>query len=66
MGLFSICYWIGWLFGRLFLYGVLSLIMSLSHIAKIHIILIKQTIFSKKIKKKGDQVSGLLCTRLLN
>ena len=31
---------------------VLSLIMSLSHIAKIHIILIKQTIISKKRKEK--------------
>lgn len=38
--------------------------LSLSHIAKIHIILIKQTIFSKKLKKKGDHVSGLLCPKL--
>ena len=38
--------------------------LSLSHIAKIHIILIKQTIFSKKLKKKGDQVSDLLCLKL--
>ena len=38
--------------------------LSLSHIAKIHIILIKQTIFSKKLKKKGDQVSDLLCPKL--
>ena len=38
--------------------------LSLSHIAKIHIILIKQTIISKKVKKKGDQVSDLLCPKL--
>ena len=38
--------------------------LSLSHITKIHIILIKQTIFSKKMKKKGDQVSDLLCPKL--
>ena len=38
--------------------------LSLSHNAKIHIILIKQTIFSKKMKKKGDQVYGLLCPKL--
>lgn len=38
--------------------------LSLSHIAKIHIILIKQTIFSNKMKKKGDQVSDLLCPKL--
>ena len=38
--------------------------LSLSHITKIHIILIKQTIFSIKLKKKGDQVSDLLCPKL--
>ena len=38
--------------------------LSLSHIAKIYIILIKQTIFSKKVKKKGDQVSDLLYPKL--
>ena len=38
--------------------------LSLSHIAKINIILIKQTILSKKMKKKGDQVSDLLCPKL--
>ena len=37
---------------------------SLSHFAKIHIILIKQTIISKKGERKGDQVSGLLCPKL--
>ena len=37
--------------------------MSMSHIAKIHIILIKQTIISKS-ERKGDQVSGLLCPKL--
>ena len=38
--------------------------LPLSHIAKIHIILIKQTIFSKKSERKGDQVSDLLCPKL--
>ena len=37
--------------------------LSLSHIAKIHIILIKQTIISKS-ERKGDQVPGLLCPKL--
>lgn len=35
--------------------------LSLSHNAKIHIILIKQTIFSKKLeKKREDQILPLL------
>lgn len=33
--------------------------LFLSHIAKIHIILIKQTIFSKKLKKKREDRSSL-------